>query len=416
MQITEETLRTTKSIHPRCDARPPSRTTNIFGEHKTMTDFNPLNPELYNALRRNFGQVKIDNPGQKMVRQITPGMPQPEIKVRGETYRVCCPWCGDGKFKLYVNYTFGTDDPETGQTFCLNKCFRCGPKTDQLKEMTTWTSIRRTTAILGDPDEVAEIPTYISPGLCVGLDDPRAEDGRNYLAGRGIDPLEATRVYGVSMCIEGNPLVCKGGMLGRLIFPVTKDGLHVGWQARLAFEPQSLDKDRSFKFLRWYTMPGVWRQDYLLGHDQANTSEHAILVEGPTDLVKQGAPCIASLGQTLSFGQARMIREHWDRVVIVGDHQKKADGTENEVQAATTKLLMAQDFKSIHLIKLPHGDPGDWDRGEFGKYVAEHIRQPRGQSMERGIAAGPHGLQGKRQVIVEVNKPEPDNRNTGVER
>jgi hypothetical protein len=240
-----------------------------------------------------------------------------------------------------------------------------------------------------DPDataaavaSIAEIPTYISPGLCVGLNDPRAQAGHDYLTGRGIDPLEATRVYGVSMCIEGNPLVCKGGMLGRLIFPVTKDGLHVGWQARLAFEPQQLDKDRSFKFLRWYTMPGVWRQDYLLGYDQSKGHEHAILVEGPTDLVKQGSPCIASLGQTLSLGQARLIRAQWDHVVIVGNHQKKADGTENAVQVATTRLLRTQDFKSVHLIKLPHGDPGDWDRGEFGKYVAEHIRQSRGQSME----------------------------------
>ena len=352
-----------------------------------MDDFVPLNPELYNALRQNFGRVKTDKKGQGLKLRTVPGTFEPEILAKGETYRVRCPWCNDTKFKLNVNHSFGTEDGVTGRVFYINKCYRCGPKTNELRELITWLSIKRITIPTEYVElEDEEIVSYVSPGRCVLLTDPQAKPGADYLAGRGIDPVEAANVYGVSFCVEGNPELCGGGMQGRLIFPVTKDGEHKGWQARLARDPNVFDKDRNFQHLRWYTMPGEWRSRYFLGYDQARRYSLAVLVEGPTDLVKQGPPCIASLGQTLSFGQARLLRETWSQVAIVGDHQKKADGTENAVQKASLKLLKSQDFDAVHLIKLPEGDPGSWARAEFAKFVRDRILEnPKGENGSANI-------------------------------
>ena len=361
-----------------------------------MSDFVPLNPHLYGLLQKQFGKVKVDRAGQKMIRLLTPGQfDEVEILNKGETYRVCCLWCGDAKFKLYINYTFGMTDQDTGQVYYINNCYRCGPKTTQLRELIEWVSIPQCTAPIGEVGEEAfDAPEYAPPGLCVRLDDPRAKRGWDYLANRGIDPLEATNRYAVCFCIKGNPDVYFGGMEGRLIFPVTKDGEHVGWQARLAFEPNVFDKDRNFKNLRWITMPGVWRSKYLMGYDQAKNSKAAILVEGPSDLVAQGPPCIASLGQTLSFGQARLIRDTWSRIIVVGDHQDKEDGTENRVQAATVKILMRENFDAVHLIKLPHDDPGKWEREAFNKFVIDQIKaNPKGECKDNSIGAAlGHGV------------------------
>ena len=242
-----------------------------------MDDFQALNPGLYNKLREKFGKVKVQNPGQRMVRRATDQFTY-EIVAKGETYQVCCPWCGDSKFKLYVNYMFGVEestvytidssgveiptlfglDQENSYDvrLYLNICHRCGPKTDQLKELIEWTSLPR--HAMPDGEEFPgyeQEAVYLSPGTCVRLDDPRAEAGFNYLANRGIDPVRASNMYGVSFCLEGNKEMLVS-MVGRLIFPVTKDWKHVGWQARLAFDPNVFDKDRNFKNLRWYTCPG----------------------------------------------------------------------------------------------------------------------------------------------------------------
>ena len=352
-----------------------------------MSDWEPLNRPLYDALRQTFGKVKVDKAGHKMARRVNATTGDVEILSKGETYRVCCDECGDSKHKLYVNYAFGTTDPQTGQTYLFNNCYRCGPKTGRLMSLITWNSMRKVTATpLADEDEIEDIPLYLSPGECLRLDDPRTEIGRKYLAHRGIDPDLAARTYGVSLCVRGNPEVCNGGIEGRLVFPVTKDGVHLGWQARLAHEPNEFERDRTFKGLRWFTMPGEWRSKHLFGYDQARSYPFCVLVEGPTDLVKQGPPCIASLGQTVSYDQVRLIKATWKTVILVGDSQKNESGTENEAQRRTAKMLLSEGVERVHLVRLPHGDPGDWGRLEFWQFLRQ------------SIAANPKGLGGDQSI------------------
>jgi hypothetical protein len=72
----------------------------------------------------------------------------------------------------------------------------------------------------------------------------------------------------------------EGALDGRLIFPITQDGKHVGWQARLSFEPSVFNKDRNFQYLRWVSMPGSrWRSRHVFGYDQAKGSDVCVVVE-----------------------------------------------------------------------------------------------------------------------------------------
>ena len=106
----------------------------------------------------------------------------------------------------------------------------------------------------------------------------------------------------------------------------------------------------------------------------------------------QGSPCVASLGQSLSYGQVRLMRETWSRVIVVGDHQDKQDGTENRVQDTNVRMLSREDFDAVHLVKLPHGDPGSMSRAEFIRVMTDQVMaSPKGEggnSANIGAALG----------------------------
>ena len=328
---------------------------------------------------RAFGDVKVDKPEQKMVLSVIRGNDRPwtDILEPGETYRVCCPWCDDGKFHLNINHAFGTRDPRTGHLIRLNNCFRCGPHTGELLDLLQWQTVPPPQVTLQQV-RPAEGPAavYTSPGTCVPLSDPRAKVGRDYLAGRGIDPDRAGSVYGVTFCVQGNPEICATATTNRIIVPVTLDGVHVGWQARLTFEPNVFDRDRGLANLRWFGMPGAgWRSQSLVGYDQARGRDFCILVEGPSDVLRQGPPCVGSLGQTVSYGQARLIGKTWGAVIIVGDAQENPKGAERCAQARSVKLLAESGPPIVRACRLPQGDPGSWDRAEFFGFIRDELQR-----------------------------------------
>src|SRR4249920_1968854 len=74
----------------------------------------PLNPRLYRLLQDNFGTVKIASPGEAMiaqsVREPVSDRPMLAITHSGEYYRLCCPYCNDTRYRLYVNHMYGQKD------------------------------------------------------------------------------------------------------------------------------------------------------------------------------------------------------------------------------------------------------------------------------------------------------------------
>jgi hypothetical protein len=341
-------------------------------------------------LTRYFDTVKVDNPGQPMIRRRTgtaqDGSPITGIAFAGETYKVCCPKCGDSKFKLSINHTFNTVDPETGQTSYLNCCHRaCGSLKDELLELLEWRSMSRPTikALIVDEGYTPE-HRVISPGTCVALSAPQAKPARDYLVKRGIDPEEADTVYGVKFCTEDNPDPTYARMKHRLICPVWQERICVGWQARLIYEPEEHSAfgrqafTSSLDSVRWYSMPGSgWRSSSLFGYDQSKSESYCIVVEGPGDVLRQGRPCVASMGQVMSYAQINLIARTWgdkDAVILVGDYREEG-GTETRVQLRSAEALKKACQCPVYLPVLPYGDPGSWERDALQAFIRDHIKR-----------------------------------------
>lgn len=225
---------------------------------------------------------------------------------------------------------------------------------------------------------------FVSPGTCVALNDPQAKPARDYLVKRGIDPEEADTVYGVQFCIEDNPEPTSARMKNRLICPVWQEGMCIGWQARLIYEPKEQSVfgrpafTSSLDSLRWYSMPGSgWRSSSLFGYDQSKPESYCIVVEGPGDVLKQGKPCVASMGQVMSCAQVNLIARAWgdkDAVILVGDYRKEG-GTETAVQLRSAEMLKKACKCPVYLPVLPHSDPGAWEREAFQAFIEDHIKR-----------------------------------------
>ena len=85
-----------------------------------------LNANLYNQLCRLFVSVKIAKEGQSMnwYMKRLDGVERPVIREgeKGEEYHVCCPFCNDERFRLWINHRWNTTDRLTGAKFGLGLC------------------------------------------------------------------------------------------------------------------------------------------------------------------------------------------------------------------------------------------------------------------------------------------------------
>ena len=150
---------------------------------------------------------------------------------------------------------------------------------------------------------------------------------------------------------------CKNCPSGRIIIPIYDD-MHVrrGWQARVIdFTNAHGDKwvwtdkqewklvarsgndlftsdewPKGFAVHKYLNARGSQRNALLFGLYQAVEfnktrpfdKRYCVLVEGPLDAVRGGAPCIALLGKSMSPEQAALIRKHFTTVCTVMDQDK----------------------------------------------------------------------------------------------
>jgi len=87
----------------------------------------------------------------------------------------------------------------------------------------------------------------------------------------------------------------------------------------------------------------------VIGFDQARPSPFVIVVEGPTDMAKQGPPCVGTLGQTVGHPQLDLLASTWgDRqaVIVMGDAGTRKD----EVSRSTAEELSSR----TKLTLIPH--------------------------------------------------------------
>lgn len=179
---------------------------------------------------------------------------------------------------------------------------------------------------------------------------------RDYLARRRV-PDDAVRVLGIGACVSGR-------LAGRVVVPILRAGLVIGWVAR-AVHPRC----RGPKYLAADEMP----RDVLMNEEALfqETFDPAILVEGPFDALPHWPRAVAQLGK-LGAPQWRALRRSRRPVVTA------ADGDDWEAGHAIALRLALEGVPS-GAIKFPPGiDPGDVDADTLAAAAEEALDRPFG--------------------------------------
>jgi hypothetical protein len=221
-----------------------------------------LNPALYEAMAAVFGadNVRVTYDGIPMsgtyVRDLH-GRPRFQPVIRGEYLVTHCPYCRDRRWRLWINHSWGTKDPETGYprywlAICFNEdCLRKGDNLEHLKESL---SNYRVQAASGG----IEIPVVMSgpaarlrvnslpPDFVLLSNLSRRHIARTYVVERRFDPVELAQVWGIGFASD------QWVGRGRLVIPLrarlkdagiaTKIDAYqiVGYQRRLLGPPRVL--------------------------------------------------------------------------------------------------------------------------------------------------------------------------------
>lgn len=321
-----------------------------------------LNPELYLALQRRF-EVKITNQGVPLDARITPDASRPggysvEIARFGEAYRICCPKCGDRRFRLHVNHSYGMRDLATGVRFgkymlhCFNEGCDLPDFDDYLKVY-----LNKDIPVVAQSSGPVEIRPADAPGKCSTLGALK-QDGvvRTYLKRRNFDIEELERDFLVGYCYEADerwPV-----MNGRIVAPVYYYDTMVGWQGRTidpGIEP------------KYYTMPGFPKSQVLYNYDRARRKPLVIVCEGVTDVWRVGECGVCVFGHEISGIQSRLIHYTWSGgavVILLDSRDPVAQGNARDwvEMARKTGAFLGG---AANVVLPNHDDPADMTRNEL---------------------------------------------------
>lgn len=261
----------------------------------------------------------------------------------GEEYNVCCPFCNDKGFHLYLNYTYGKTNYKGYREFATAHCFHgCLDKPenrDELYRMLYAFPMKQSISVIVTRSEEPE-RVILPPGKMVLLSQLSREhpavkylcDGRNF-------PLSLLDFYGVSYCYESltNPL-----SVGRIIIPIWFKGEYKGWQSRMIGD--------GLKGPKYVIAPGMKKAKLIYNYDNAVLQDHVVICEGVTDAWRVGAAGVCLFGKSVSSEQLRLIKEGWadkDICLLLDPDAEK------ETQSLFEKLK--QECKNVFIVKLPDG-------------------------------------------------------------
>ena len=311
-----------------------------------------LNPKLHNSLKRLFGEVRISNEDKPLVigsRLDHDGKERRWKEQGGETYNVCCPMCGDTRFRLSISYAWGLDKKEKYPTSKLVNCFneRCQERYEEdrqdrgnvrlflerrlresyMKQVNSGNvHVRAVTKDRGKKEALIPFP---EAAWCEPLDTiSKAHYAAQFIRSRNFDPVVLYKTWGVVFCHDYPVKANNRGyqwLANRLFIP-TPNG---GWQARAI---------RSGQTPKYFTCPGWKKSHQLYGCDVARGfPEFTLLCEGVTDVWRVGGPAVAIFGKSLSHSQTVQLRQNWNTVGVMLDPDAETDKV-NSVRRAMNQL------------------------------------------------------------------------------
>lgn len=331
----------------------------------------PLNPVLYGLLERKFGVVKIANAGAPaQVETILDPVRGRKIKRAaswGEYYTVCCPFCNDVGFKLWINHTYGSSYNETTArrndthlACCYkNSCLKTVGRYEQLEDLIFGAGPPRVKdMVIRFAAPVANQKLIEPPGKIVDFATlPDYHPAAEYLAKRNFDPHQLSAEFGVGVCVE--PKTTRLGLMrGRIYIPVYFNRQLVGWQGR-AIDDRKLPK--------YYNSPGMQKSQMLYNYDAAAKEPAVVVVEGVPSVWRIGRAGVCIFGKTLSVWQCNTVATTWagKPVFFMLDSDAQA---EMDVGVAQ---LCRHGSNVIPVILSDSRDPADYTRAELHDLLAQ---------------------------------------------
>ena len=349
---------------------------------------NVLNPALFEALTREFGEVRVTNQGKAMIARhvrYPGGQVRLEVGSAGEYYRVSCCFCNDTRHRLWINHRWGVPDPKTRSRHrWAAKCFNedCLAREENRVEL-----IRRTSwydRTVGDGRVTIRPGKVIDPGKpkplprdFVRLDAlEKGHPARRYVKGRGFPPDLIAQRWGVGYSADG-PF--PGAVAGRLVIPVYREvdgeARVWGWQARTLGDFEHLPK--------YFTVPDLKKSALLYGAERVEPGSGPVAVcEGPIDVWRFDGDAVALLGKSASDFQVRLLcRLAVGRPLVValdGEARDEAEVVVARLRRARESSILRPDPSPVLLMSLPVGrDPADGSHEELKRRMRRLLQTTR---------------------------------------
>ena len=230
-----------------------------------------------------------------------------------------CPYCGDGRQRLWFHYCYGQKDG-TGRTVnwlvncynegCLSGHDRRAVENRQDLEIRLFNAEMSNSErglLLGlrpgrktDDGPLTEIAL---PGKVTTLDQlPPDHEAVQYIEDRGYDAAKLGRKYGLCYCRKAFEF---SQVQGRIIIPIEMDGQLVGWQARYVGELSWT----ACGVRKYYNLPGMKKRKMLYNWDRASKGRIVVVVEGVTGVWTVGDAATALLGKSITaYQMAKLAR------------------------------------------------------------------------------------------------------------
>ncbi len=267
-----------------------------------------LNEELHARLKQEFGHVKVSKEGQRPTFDKKPsrrGWKVTKIQDSGEEYQVCCPFCNDTRYRLYIPHTYGLrlKEGDTETRFpTYAKCFNedCLSNLRNAKDLrrvvlkgevpmlmrrTYESKVTKTTKKVVYPKKLERFPEL-----------PESNKGKRYLRSRGYD-LELLDSVGFRWVPENpHPIVEES-----IFIPIIDHNMEVvGGQCRL---PYAVEGNFPPKY---YTLPNSTLSTTLYNLWRV-TGPVVVVTEGVFDALALGTLGVAILGSHLSQPQIKLL-------------------------------------------------------------------------------------------------------------
>ena len=331
-----------------------------------------LNKQLYLSCKQIFRYVRVQNKGESQQRQlgydVKTNTHKAHVHYSGEYYVVCCPFCNDTRYRLYINHRFGVPDefgkPELHLAHCFNEnClsnFRLREKLyDLVKGHFSFEPVVK-------PGKKVNLSDFIAnwPGEVTRVDKLATNhEARTYLVSRGFDPNRIGTYYNVHFCHKSDRWLCKN----RLIIPLYHNKKMRGWQARYVGELDWKDPSTPPKY---YTCPGTPRAQLLYNLGNASNYRTGIITEGVTDVWSVGPMSVCTLGASMTEKQQSMFISSFKNhaaILLYDPEEIEKKATQNLISNMRGKFK-----KGFAAITLPDGvDPGSLDRDTLRDFVTE---------------------------------------------